>query len=141
MCRTLQLEIKMSPSLERRVRRITFDLMNLPNSKNKHFTFFVRHNTILSIGWNDYDQTHPMCFKHGYRYNAMHSEVSALIKFRGEREKLKRCTVINTRINRHGIFGMSKPCPICQKILSSIGIRKVWYTDYSGKFQKFYDLQ
>jgi deoxycytidylate deaminase len=113
---------------------ITKKLVNVPVGKNKHFTFFVIRNNILSIGWNDYTYEHPLCRRYNYGLKKMHSELSALIRFRHGIDMIQKCTAVNTRINSAGEIRISKPCPVCQNMLYEIGIKRVFYTDYNGDY-------
>ncbi len=115
-----------SNKLSRKILKITKELSHIPNANNKHFTFFVKRNTILSIGWCDYYIRPKECDKYKYGEKMLHSELAALIKFRGDYSDLQRCSLINTRINRHNIIGMSKPCECCNRMIKEIGFKKVF---------------
>lgn len=124
----------MKPKLERRLLDISKRLIDIPNGKNKHFSFIIYKNKILSIGFNDYFTTHTKCKELGYRFDAMHSELSAVLKFRGSKKTLGQCVLVNTRINSFGQIGMSKPCHCCIRLIEQIGFKRVWYTNADGKF-------
>jgi deoxycytidylate deaminase len=126
----------MNEKLAKKIISITRKLKEVPNGRNRHFSFIVHRNRILSVGWNDYWNSHPACQKLGYRFSAIHSEFSAINRYRGEKKKLKKCVLINTRVNRFGEIGMSKPCEHCLELLSQINFRKVWYTNPDGIFEK-----
>ncbi len=130
-------EHKMNKRLSKEIVTLTKKLYKIPCGKNKHISFLVHRNDILSIGWNDYLAVDPFCRLMGYKYSQKHSEVSALLRFRGNRSIIKECNIVNTRINIFKDLGMAKPCILCQKFMNRIGIRKVWYTDQNGEFQRF----
>jgi deoxycytidylate deaminase len=126
----------MNNDLREKILDLTKKYIDLPNGKNKHFSFIIRRNKILSIGWNDYFRTHPICKKLGYRFDAIHSETSSVLRYRGDTEDLRFCELVNTRINSMGKIGMACPCDICKKFIISTGIRRVHYTDINGLWQE-----
>lgn len=126
----------MNNKLKQKIISITKELANVPIGKNRHFSFFVRRNTIISIGWNDYFGTHPYCKRYGYDKKRIHSELAALIKFRGNYSDLRKCTIINSRVNRFLDIGMSKPCEVCSRLIKEIGFKKVYYSNIDGEFVK-----
>jgi deoxycytidylate deaminase len=115
---------------------ISKSLVEIPDSKNKHFSFIVFQGKILSIGWNHGWRTHPIARKLGYRFDAIHSELDSIIGYRGEEKRLKKCTLINVRVNRFGELGMSKPCPNCLNLLSEYRFKDIYYTNFDGQFTK-----
>lgn len=81
--------------------------MDLERSK-KHVSIIVSKGEILSIGTNEF-KTHPAAKKIGYRYDEMHSELSALIRC-SERKNLH---LYNFRFNRFGEMRLARPCCLC----------------------------
>ena len=75
----------------------------------KHVSFILRKGELVSFGVNKM-KTHPLAKKYGYRYNEIHSELDALLKYKGPRDKL---VLVNFRFNRYGEMRMSKPCVKC----------------------------
>ncbi|MFA5758759.1 MAG: hypothetical protein WC942_05290 [Clostridia bacterium] len=126
----------MNAKIQSKIVEISKALVSIPHGKNKHFSFIVKRNNILSIGWNDYTKTHPMAKENGCLFGSIHSELSAVVRFSGKISDLQKCTLINTRVNTHHKFGMSKPCHSCQQLIMRIGFKEVWYTDWNGIFRK-----
>ncbi len=93
----------------------------------KHVSIIVRKNEIVSIGTNNF-RTHPKAKELGYRFDEVHSELDALLRYRGPKDNLK---LINFRYNRFGDMRISKPCckclPWCVALFDDI-----WYTTNSG---------
>ena len=106
-------------------------------SKSKHVSFVLQGRKIISYGYNDGWHSHPISARLNVRYAAKHSELSAIIKTRWRIDKLKKLTLVNLRFRRDGSLGMSKPCEFCQTMLDSFGIKDIWYTNSSGKFEKY----
>ncbi len=127
----------MNKRLQDKIISISNELKHVPNGSNKHFTFIIHRNRILSIGWNDYNLSHPKLVKNGYGLCGMHSELSAIIRYRGNQELLRYCTIVNTRINSFGELGMSKPCPICTRLIQTWGFRKVFFTNREGNWEQY----
>ena len=113
---------------------LSFNLIDAPDGPCKHFTFIVRKNKILSIGWNSYSKTHPVSVKFGSAYKFRHSEVHAVSKFPGEPSELSRCKLYNTRVNRHGEVCMSRPCKYCLPMLVGLNFREVMFTNTNGQW-------
>lgn len=127
----------MNQKLSNKIINISKDLRYTSTLRAKHFSFIVKRNTIVSVGINSYDKTHPMAKKLGYRFANIHSELSAVLNFDGIPSDLMGCDLINVRMNRFGQIGMSKPCSKCQKLIRDFGFSKVYYTDWNGKFTQF----
>lgn len=123
----------MSPKLQHRILRITRDLRDCCQAQNKHFTFLLDKNRIVSVGWNSL-KTHPRAKKLGYRFDATHSELACLVRYKGEIEDLKWLTICNTRINSLNQIGFSKPCPQCLPWILLMNFKSIWYTDFHGRF-------
>jgi hypothetical protein len=127
----------MTEKLQKKILALSRELKNVPNGRNKHFSFILHRNRILSIGWNDYWTSHPESKRLGCRFDAIHSELSAVLRYRGPASKLKRCILINTRVNSLDEIGMSRPCPSCEGLIHEIPFRQVWFTDINGIFQRY----
>lgn len=112
----------------------SFDLIELPNCKRKHFSFVLWKKKIISVGWNNAWRTHPISNKFGHRFNAIHSELAAIKNMSRPVSFLKECKLVNIRVNRHGLVLMSKPCGSCENMLKYFGIREIVYTNNDGKF-------
>lgn len=127
----------MNKKTKKRIIDSSLKLFEFPDGKNKHFTFILNKNKIVSTGINLGYKTHPESKELGYRFDAIHSEFHAVIRYRGNEKDFSRLTLVNTRLNHLKQLDMSKPCPICQDLIKSLGFRKVYYTDYNGNFVRF----
>lgn len=123
--------------LQRKLIRVSRDLIHLPQSNAKHFSFICERNKILAIGYNNGFKTHPQSKKFGHRFYATHSELSAICSFGGRVSELAGLTFYNIRLLKSGEPAMSRPCSSCQGLLASFGVRKLFYTNYLGNFVPF----
>lgn len=67
-----------------------------------------------------------------------HAEVAAVRSFSRHRRKEKeKVDVLVVRVDTHGNLAMSKPCPTCAQVLSSVpNLRHVYYTDHASRIRK-----
>ena len=109
-------------------------LYDKPVGQNKHFTFILRRNKILSIGFNNYRKSHPLIKKYSSKEDViyLHSEFDAINRFPHKPAELSRCTLVNVRLNRFGKVGQAKPCDLCSKLLYNMGINKIYWTNKKG---------
>ena len=84
--------------------------------KKKHVSLIIRKGELVSFGINKL-KTHPLAKIYGYRYNEIHAELDALLKYKGPKDKL---ILINFRFNRFGDMRMSKPCELCLPWCSAV---------------------
>lgn len=105
----------------------------IPFKKNRHFSFIMRKNKILSFGWNLINKTNPLCWKYKYEYPYTHSEVMAIRNFEFPPGLLSRCELVNVRLGANSVK-MSKPCEDCLRMLAAFDFRRVWYTNNNGIF-------
>lgn len=84
---------------------------------------------VISVGCNS-TKTHPIAAQLGYRFSALHAELSAVLGI--DEKDLQGCTAYVGRANRQGMTLLAKPCPICMNVLVTCGIRNVWYTNKLG---------
>jgi len=105
------------------------------NKRTRHYAFILNKNKIISIGTNSL-KTHPKVIKYNYHKNAgIHAELAAIIKSGTLFHKNNK--MITFRFDNSGNLNIGKPCPSCQKLISSLGFKEIWYSQSSGNFQKF----
>jgi len=93
----------------------------------KHVSIIVRKNEIVSVGTNNF-RTHPMAKKYGYRFDEVHSELDALLRYKGPKDNL---VLLNFRFNRFKDMRKSKPCRFCLPWCVAM-FDKIYYTTDSG---------
>jgi len=79
-----------------------------PRSK-KHVSIILKKNEIVSTGVNR-TKTHPLAKRYGYYFDEVHSELDALLRYKGMKDGL---TLVNFRFNRFGEMRKSRPCRLC----------------------------
>ncbi len=95
--------------------------------QKKHVSLVVRKGIVESVGTNQF-KTHPLAKKYGYRYDEVHSELDALLKYKGSKDGL---TLVNFRFNSDGEMRMSKPCCLCLPWCSAV-FNDIFYTTNDG---------
>lgn len=100
--------------------------LEIPRAK-KHVSIIIRKNEIVSIGTNHF-RTHPQAKRYGYRFDEVHSELDALLKYKGLKDNLR---LINFRFNRFEEMRLSKPCCKCLPWCVAI-FNDIWYTTNEG---------
>lgn len=91
-------------------------IVEIPADRNyKHVAFVIKGGAIKAVGLNF----------------TRHAEVAALLTlFPSERIGVK---IVSLRIRRDGSFAMAKPCKACEAYMRLSGVKKVTYSDASGK--------
>lgn len=98
----------------------------IPRSQ-KHVSLIIRKGQVVSLGTNT-RRTHPMAKKLGYRFDEVHSELDALLRYKGPKDSL---VLANFRFNRFGDMRMSKPCCKCLPWCVAL-FKDIWYTTDDG---------
>lgn len=92
----------------------------------------------ISIGWSQ-EKTHPFTNQHGtYSKNNcvhigknIHAEISAIFRVKN-RESLIGAAIYIYRQNKDGNLAMSRPCPMCYKMIKECGFKKMIFTTDGG---------
>ena len=117
----------------------------IQNGKSFHVSFLVKKSRIICVATNNYKKLHNTKrfgtydnwkgFESEYR-PCIHAEVNVLIKT-GETD-ISDCEMLNIRIDNNGGANMSKPCPNCSRLLSSLDgpPKKVFYSDGDGNLRQ-----
>lgn len=115
---------------------IARNLYHLPVGRQKHFSFIMRKNKILSFGYNNSRKTDPLAARFGHRFAAIHSEIMGVKNFQYPVGELENCTLINIRLlNDEGrSLALSRPCEFCQKLLGVFNLHTVIYSNEEGGF-------
>lgn len=83
---------------------------------------------VLSSGCN---QTRYSKYAARNQFKSIHAEEAAIIQILRRPNGLQLlagATIFITRIKKDGSTGLAKPCPQCQSLINSVGIKKVIHT-------------
>lgn len=114
-------------------------LFDKPQGRFKHFTFVLKGTKVLSIGFNDvYADRARLQDKTSirYPYGGVHSEASAVANLT-DLNILKKCTLVNVRLNYQQEIQNSKPCSVCQGWLQRFKFRSIYYSTPEGFFRLY----
>jgi hypothetical protein len=114
--------------------RIARSLIEVTPHNFKHFSFLFKRNTVESVGWNKPNKTHPRSFRFGYRFNCIHSELDVINKFPNPLKEIGEYDLINIRLDRMGKVRLSKPCQICQHMLSVFSPKTITFSIDENEF-------
>jgi len=115
---------------------LSYKMLDLPDSRHKHFSFILIRNKILAVGYNLSYKTNPLAKKYGYYLSSIHSELAAVKNFPYPPSGLSKCKMVNIRIMANNELGMSRPCKNCQRLLKDFDISEVWHTNRDGEFER-----
>lgn len=95
--------------------------------QNIKAVIFDKKGRVLSIGYNDYQKSHPvmaaLSAKHNEPYKIYpHAEVAAILKCK---DLSKAHRILVTRTNNKGDLLLAKPCYICQGFIKAAGIKLI----------------
>ncbi len=85
------------------------------------------NNNILSVGNNKFSKTHPLSLT---PYKSICAEFDAILGV--PRNELEGSNICVVRINQKNELTMARPCAHCQRLLKQSGIKKVYWSDFSG---------
>ncbi len=74
-------------------------------------------------------KTHPKLLPF-YQYPYLHSEANAILSL--GLDNCQDCVLFVVRVLRNSEIGLAKPCNSCMKLIKHVGIKKVFYTTYTG---------
>lgn len=96
------------------------------NANKKHGAIIVKSGRVLGVGFNK-DRNHPLRLspEHIKKHSSRHAEIEAI---RDANWNVKGATLFVARVNNQGIDRDSKPCTLCDAIITETEIKKVIYT-------------
>jgi len=103
-----------------------------------HFTFILKKQKILTVGYNRFRKTDSFQIRNGYPYGNIHSEIAAIKAFGRPIRELAGLTIVNIRLSKTysktqstGIL-LAKPCKYCSRLLSDLEVGTVYYSVPEG---------
>lgn len=98
----------------------------------------VYKHKVISTGFNS-KRTSPLQKKYNkYRFavdtnHTCHAEISCLKPLMNRKDiDFKHVDLYIFRAYQNGELALSRPCPSCMKLISELGIRNIYYTNYGG---------
>jgi len=83
---------------------------------------------LISIGYNQ-KKSHPR----NQAIWSRHAEFDSLIHLMGEDSS--KAILFVARLTRSNKISCAKPCPTCCELITKLGIRRVFYTNYKGQLE------
>lgn len=122
---------KLSDSKTRLIRRLCEESVDY---QHRLGAILLKGGAVISIGINHTGSSKILRKYQHLRPQTLgiHAEVSAILGI--TKAEASKCVLIVGRVNSKGIFGLAKPCPMCQEILREMGVRKVYYT--TGEYEE-----
>ena len=111
--------------------RIAEKLVDTTRQRHNLIAFIVKGGSILSIGLNDMNRTHPI-YWNGEHDHGVHAEYDAINSYRGKDGGLNGSSLYVLRIRRDGSLGNSRPCEHCWRKMMKVGIKTVYYVGNDG---------
>jgi deoxycytidylate deaminase len=96
----------------------------------------ARGKDVIGVGYN-VGRTHPRMqrFNPDKSYSpGLHAEVSACMGV--DDRQLIGADLYVVRLSKAGKWTMAKPCEICQKFLTDVGIKRVYYSNKVGEMEQ-----
>jgi tRNA(Arg) A34 adenosine deaminase TadA len=125
----------MNEKLQSKLLKIAYANLELPQGRQKHFSFILKKKRIISFGWNNGWKTHPLSKEYGHRFDSLHAEVMAVNNVPYGID-LAECKLVNVRIIPSGFIGLSHPCFHCRKLIHDLKFKEVYYSSPKG-FQRY----
>jgi deoxycytidylate deaminase len=96
------------------------------SARKKHGAIVVKSGRVLGVGFNK-DRNSPFTLspEHIKKHSSRHAEIEAI---RDANWNVKGATIFVARVNNQGIDRDSKPCSLCDAIITETQIKKVIYT-------------
>lgn len=112
-----------------------------PYHKVKMVAFVTYKNKILSFGVNS-EKTSFYQYQarrranvndNDFIYDKTHAEIAAIKKIHPSFDDWAHVELLVCSKKKDGTFRLSRPCPICEKVIRDLGIKQVYYTNnYNG---------
>lgn len=115
-----------------------------PYGKIKMVAFLIYKNKILSFGVNS-EKTSLYQYKmrckadvdnSDFIYDKTHAEIAAIKKIHPSFNDWEHVEILICSKKKDNSFRLSRPCPICEKAIKDLGIKKVYYTNSYGGVTK-----
>ena len=115
-----------------------------PYGRVKMVAFLVYKGKILSFGVNS-EKTSLYQYRMRKKFNVddsnfiyekTHAEIAAIKRIHPSFENWEQVEIFIVSKKKDNTFRLSRPCPICEKTIKDLGIKKVYYTNSYGGITK-----
>jgi tRNA(Arg) A34 adenosine deaminase TadA len=95
----------------------------------------VKGKTVIGAGCNrnDHPKLRRWRSRHLFPHTGLHAEMAAL--WGCDWKALPGTRLYVVRVKRDGSLAMAKPCKVCEELIGWAGIRKVYYSNLTGKIE------
>ena len=101
--------------------------------KQRHGCIIFKGNRIISTGHNEIRHCNKLESRYTRWKNSLHAESRTILFCE---VNLLRCSILVVRLNHKGNLVNSKPCQFCLELIQDVGIKNIYYSDYSGNIIK-----
>ena len=115
-----------------------------PYGRVKMVAFLVYKGKILSFGVNS-EKTSLYQYRmrkkfnvddSNFIYDKTHAEIAEIKKINPSFDNWEHVEIFIVSKKKDNTFRLSRPCPICEKTIKDLGIKKVYYTNSYGGITK-----
>ena len=107
--------------------RLALTMAQKSTSKYRLGAVVVKRGKTVSTGFNQMKKTHPLMNRLNPAFTmGIHAEIHACLGL--SRIDLMDSDIYVARIFKDGTPALAKPCAVCQKFLTSVGISEVYFT-------------
>lgn len=115
-----------------------------PYGRVKMVAFLVYKGKLLSFGVNS-EKTSLYQYRmrkkfnvddSNFIYDKTHAEIAAIKKIHPSFDNWEHVEIFIVSKKKDNTFRLSRPCPICEKTIKDLGIKKVYYTNSYGGVTK-----
>jgi len=103
------------------------------NFHHRHGCVIFKGDRIISSGFNEVRYCKKLDVRYRKWINSLHAEQKTILFSNAD---LRRCSLLVVRINNNRQLTYSKPCPLCQNLISEIGITKVYFSGRNGEIRR-----
>ena len=105
--------------------------------KLRHGAVLVKGGSVISTSFNknNFSSFANRFRKHGCGHATHHAELGCILGL--DRTKTAGATMYVVRINKNGVFRLSKPCDMCHEVLKYCGVKRVIYTVDENKIASY----
>lgn len=114
------------------------------SGQKAHFSYLIRKQRVMCIGWNNYNKIHPAHrfgeYKNSHKFTkddyraSLHSEIS--LTCRAGLEDWSGYDLVNIRIDNNDAPAMSACCSNCARVVASLNPNNVFYSVDEETFAK-----